>query len=91
MKKRILQSPILDYAYNIIEDDVQTYLVVKNKDTSISIIEHQHFYLAILGDRLIQKLEGKGYITLDEVKQKYQISDIKEKTKVKNKKKSTHT
>lgn len=90
MKRKILTSQVLDRAYEIINDDVRTYLVIKSKDNTISIIEHQHFYLQILGDKLIQKLEGKGYLPLKEIEQKYEITIMRKKDKIKQKKKSTN-
>lgn len=87
MKKKNLNSPILDYAYQITNEDVETFLIIKNSDNSIGLMKDQHFYLTILGDRLIEKLEGRGYISMDEVKEKYPNIDIQPKKKVKWKRK----
>lgn len=63
---------ILDYVYERQnEEDVQTYKVTKNEEDIILLSPIQHFYFSILGERTIEKLEGRGYLSMDEFNQKY--------------------
>ena len=76
MKKRQALQ-ILEYVYerkNI--EDVQTYLLVKT-DSELFLTPLQHFYFSILGDKTIDKLVARGYLSIEEIKQKYQIDSIK--------------
>lgn len=86
-----MKKQILDYVYDIHEnEEIQTYSIIKEENDSIQALESDRFYLSIYGDAFIQKLEGKGYISMDEAKEKYQTLDIpiKKKQKIKWKKKS---
>lgn len=77
MKRRILNSPIIDYAYEIYnEEEVQTYLIVKGENDTIQACKYCTFYLSMYGDALLQKLEGKGYLPMNEIKEKYTLSEI---------------
>ena len=63
---------ILDYVYERQnEEDVQTYKVTRNEEDIILLSPLQHFYFSILGERTIEKLEGRGYLSMEEFYQKY--------------------
>lgn len=63
---------ILDYVYERQnEEDVQTYKVTKTEEDVILLSPLQHFYFSILGERTLEKLEGRGYLSMDEFNQKY--------------------
>lgn len=76
---------ILDYVYERQnEEDVQTYEVTKIDEDVILLSPLQHFYFSILGERTLEKLEGRGYLSMDEFNQKY--SDFKIETAPQKKK-----
>lgn len=79
------KNKILDYVYeHENEEIVQTYAVTKNEDNIIYLSPIQHFYFSILGERTIEKLEGRGYLSMEEFKEKYpdtNIEKIPQKTK----------
>ena len=82
MKKK---TNIIDYAYereNI--EDVQTYIVTKEKEF-LYLIPHRHFYFSILGEKTIEKLVERGYLSMEELEKKYENNKI-EKQIVKKKK-----
>lgn len=70
-KRKNNKEKVLDYVYErqTIED-VQTY-IVKKENEMINLIPLQHFYYSILGDKTIDKLIGKGYLSMEEFNQKY--------------------
>lgn len=81
MKKRI-PAPILEYVYEREDsENIQTYFLIKSESTLL-LISHQHFYFSILGEKTIEKLTARGYLSIEEVKQKYNI-DFIEKQKIK--------
>jgi len=66
-------NDILDYVYERqTDEDVQTYSVTKNDQDVILLSPLQHFYFSILGEKTIEKLEGRGYISIEEFYQKYE-------------------
>lgn len=75
---------ILDYVYerqNI--EDVQTYILVEENE-NLTLIPKQHFYFSILGEKTIDKLVNRGYLSMEELKIKYSNNEIKkQKTKTK--------
>lgn len=79
------KQQILDYAYERQnEEDVQTYILTKQND-SLLLIPHRHFYFSILGEKTIEKLIARGYLSIEEINQKYNNDRI-EKQIVKTKK-----
>ena len=57
----IKTNNIIDYAYEIIDDEIiQTYFIVKDNDIIKAKKKHV-FYISMYGLIFIQKLEGKGY------------------------------
>lgn len=82
MKKKL---EILDYAYERkSQEDIQTYILTKEED-SLLLIPHQHFYFSILGEKTIENLIVRGYLSIDELNQKYENNKI-EKQNIKTKK-----
>ena len=80
MKKEV---QILNYAYERKDEEiVQTYVVTKENE-NILLIPLQKFYFSILGEKTIEKLTCRGYLSLEEVKEKYTDFKIKENIKIK--------
>ena len=73
----------LDYIYEIDECYINTYGIVKKDEYYKEFINHYNYYM--MGERMIEKLVGRGYISYDEALEKYNVSKIKtiekEKTK----------
>ena len=85
----IKTNNVIDYAYEIIDDEIiQTYFIVKDNDIIKAKKKHV-FYISMYGLIFIQKLEGKGYKEINVIKQKYNLDDIPviEKAKMKIKRK----
>lgn len=67
---------LLDYAYETKKEEVFVYKI-KEIDGEIFRIFINHYYMGILGEeRTIEKLRGKGHISMEEVYSKYQVLDI---------------
>lgn len=76
---------IIDYAYERENmEDVQTYMVTKENEV-IYLIPHHHFYFSILGEKTIERLIERGYLSIEELEKKYENNTI-EKQLVKKKK-----
>lgn len=76
---------VLAYAYerqNI--EDVQTYILVREKE-SLLLIPDRHFYFSILGEKTIEKLVARGYLSMEELNEKY-ANDTIQKQNIKTKK-----
>lgn len=73
----------LDYVYDIKEDYINTYGIVKEDIYYKEYINHYNYY--ILGDKMIEKLRGRGYISYDETLKKYNVSKIETKKREKTK------
>ena len=73
----------LDYIYEIDESYINTYGIIKKDDYYREFIERYNYY--ILGERMIEKLIGRGYISYEKAVKKYNVMKIKiqkpEKTK----------
>lgn len=68
---------ILDYVYERQnEEDVQTYTLIKEKE-SLLLIPDQHYYFSILGEKTIEKLVVRGYLSMGELQKKYTNEEIK--------------
>lgn len=65
----------LDYVYEILEDVVKTYEIQKIENQLFCIL-NGHYYLDILGERTIEKLRGRGYLSMEEACYKYQVTEI---------------
>ena len=79
MKKKL---QVLDYVYEKEnEEDIQTYILIKENETYL-LIPKQHFYFSILGEKTIDKLIARGYLSMEELYQKYNNIE-KQKTKLK--------
>lgn len=75
-KRAQMNHCILDYAYEIKNnEDVNTYAI---QEQNGQIIRHfmDHYYLFVLGEKTIEKLRGRGYLSMEEVYQKYQVPEI---------------
>lgn len=73
------KSKILDYVYERQSiEDVQTYILTK-EDESFLLIPHNHFYFSILGEKTIEKLTSRGYLSMEELHEKYAAVTIKKK------------
>lgn len=80
MKKKL---QVLDYAYEKEnEEDIQTYILIKENETHL-LIPNQHFYFSILGEKTIDKLIARGYLSMEELYQKYNNNIEKQKAKLK--------
>jgi len=79
------KKDVIDYVYERIEEEiVQTYEVTKTEEDIVYLSPLQHFYFSILGEKTIEKLEGKGYLSIEEFNEKYSgntIEKIPQKTK----------
>ena len=65
------KSKILDYVYERESiEDVQTYILTKD-DESFFLIPQNHFYFSILGEKTIDKLTSRGYLSMEELNEKY--------------------
>lgn len=70
------ENNVLCYAYELFnEEDVYTYQIEKRNEELIRI-RMEHYYYFILGEKLIEKLKGRGYVSMEEVYQKYQVTEI---------------
>lgn len=69
------KNDVLDYAYEIDSDNVNTY-TLERRENQIYRILNNHYYLDILGEKIISKLRGRGYLSMEEVYQKYQVPEI---------------
>lgn len=67
----------LDYIYEIDESYINTYGIKKEDTYYKEYINHYNYYA--LGERMIEKLKGRGYISYDEALKKYNVIEIKEK------------
>ncbi len=66
----------LDYAYEIKNnEDVNTYAIQEQNGQIIRFFM-EHYYLFVLGEKTIEKLRGRGYLSMDEIYQKYQVTEI---------------
>lgn len=71
------RKEILDYVYERKDEEiVQTYEVTKNEEDIVYLSPLQHFYFSILGEKTIEKLEGKGYLSMEEFNEKYHGKSI---------------
>lgn len=79
------KSKVLDYAYERQSaEDVQTYTLIKENETLL-LIPDQHYYFSILGEKTIEKLVARGYLSVEELHEKY-ANDTIEKQPIKTKK-----
>lgn len=69
------ESKFLDYIYEIDGEDVNTYILCQSEE-SIYRISRDHYYWSILGEKTIDKLRGRGYLSLEEACQKYDVIEI---------------
>lgn len=71
------KTEVIDYVYERqSEEDIQTYSAIRNEQDIILLSPLQHYYFSILGERTIEKLEGKGYLSIEEFNQKYEGSTV---------------
>lgn len=73
----------LDYIYDIYDSYINTYGIIKEDKYYKEYINHYNY--DILGERTIEKLKGRGYISEKEALKKYDINklEIKKHTKTK--------
>lgn len=73
----------LDYIYDIYDSYINTYGIIKEDKYYKEYINHYNY--DILGERTIEKLRGRGYISEKEALKKYDINklEIKKHTKTK--------
>ena len=73
----------LDYIYEIDESYINTYGIIQENTYYKEYINHYNYYT--LGERMIEKLIGRGYISYEKALKKYNVIEIKiqkpEKTK----------
>lgn len=74
-KESQTEEKILDYVYEIVEEDVNTYMLWQ-KDDIIYRVFRDHYYWSVLGEKTIDKLRGRGYLSLEEAYQKYGVLEI---------------
>lgn len=73
---------MLDYVYEIDDLIIKTY-ILRQDDSEYYLEKFRNYHYSILGDMMIYKLTCRGYISIDEAKEKYNVSSftIKEKNK----------
>lgn len=71
----------LDYIYEIEDSYINTYGLLKEDKYYMFYLGHYNYY--ILGEKMIEKLIGRGYITKDECLKKYGIEELEKKSKIK--------
>lgn len=78
------KSKILDYVYERESiEDVQTYILTKENE-SFLLIPQNHFYFSILGEKTIDKLTSRGYLSMEELYEKYSdVTITKQNVKIK--------
>ena len=75
-KQPRVNGRFLTYAYEIDNDEiVKTYMIAENEGQMYRILNGK-YYLCVLGDQTIYKLECRGYLFMEEVYQKYGVSEI---------------
>lgn len=73
---------ILDYVYEIDDEIIKTY-TLEQDDTGIYLQEFRIYHYSILGDAMIYKLIGKGYLEIEEACDKYNVEYFEKRRKVK--------
>lgn len=74
----------LDYIYDIYDSYINTYGIIKEDKYYKEYINHYNY--DILGERTIEKLKGRGYISEKEALKKYNINKLETKKYTKTKK-----
>ena len=74
----------LDYIYDIYDSYINTYGIIKEDKYYKEHINHYNY--DILGERTIEKLKGRGYISEKEALKKYDINKLETKKHTKTKK-----
>lgn len=75
-KKGESTQNILDHAYEIVnEEDINLYAIVKVEDTLSRVLDG-HLYWSVRGEYTIYRLQSRGYLSMEQVYQKYGVSEI---------------
>jgi len=70
------QQIFLDYAYEMVDsENVYTYEIRKKED-AICRIFCTNYHFSILGEKTVEKLRGRGYLSMEEIYQKYGVVEV---------------
>ncbi len=75
-QKQKNQNDILCYAYEIVNSEDVNIYKIRRSDEQIVRTLIDHYYLFVLGQKTIEKLQWRGYLSMEEVYQKYQVTEI---------------
>lgn len=73
----------LDYIYEIDESYINTYGIIQENTYYKEYINHYNYYT--LGERMVEKLRGRGYISYEEALKKYNVNKLETKKQEKTK------
>ncbi len=75
-QKQLQADNDLDYVYEVInQHDVNIYMIQKNMN-QIYRVFCGHYYYEILGEKTIEKLIGRGFLSMEEAYIKYGVTEI---------------
>ena len=80
------KKEIVDYFYTLEDYYIKTYGIIKKDDTFYKIFLDQFNYY-MYGERLIEKLRGRNYLSKEECIEKYHL-ELEELKEVKTKRNS---
>lgn len=81
------KNSIIDFVYLYDDIYIKTYAIIQKDDKFYQLYLNQFNYMW-QGDKVLQKLHGRGYIPLEVALQKYNIEYIEELEETKTKKKT---